>query len=236
MAIMLGVGGRLLFAAARSRRAPEAAIGASAAFGALAVILSLTATSVLARDPDASWIWALGRIAQAIGIGALAVGCWRIYRPGDAWAAAVAAMACAGALTACALRTMLGSIPAPGQTGLGALLSTGVSIFIYGWATGESIRYHVQLKRRLALGLADPVVVHQFLLWAVSGSCALASTVTSAFFAFVLGRATSSVPSVFVAVQIALFCAAVSLWFAFFPPGFYRRRLAGTGPARDEAT
>jgi hypothetical protein len=231
MAIMLVVGGRLLFAASRTRRAPEAAIGASAAFGALGVILGLVATSVLERDPAAFPIWAAGRVVSAIGVGGLAIGCWRIYRPEATWPAATSAVICAIAATGCALRTFPGSIAPPADASLGAFIGATASLAAFGWATAEAFRYHHQLKRRLALGLAKPLVTRQFRLWGVSGVCAFGSSATSAFVLFALGRDLPAFPVVFAAVQIALFYAAVCLWFAFFPPGFYRRRVARPTPA-----
>ena len=231
MAIMLGVGGRLLYTAAHTRRAPEAAIGTSAAFGALGVILALVATSVLDRDPSAFPLWALGRVIAAIGVGGLALGSWRIYRPDDTSAAVSAAVVCAIAATGCAMQTMPGSIPAPGHASWALLFSVVASLCAYGWASVEAFHYHVQMKRRLALGLADPVITQQFRLWGISGVCAAATTLTNSFVIFWLGRALQSMPATFVAVQLALFVATVCLWLAFYPPGFYRRRLSSRASA-----
>jgi hypothetical protein len=225
MAIMLGVGGRLLWTASRTRRAPEACIGASAAFGALGVILSLTATSILNRSPDAFPLWAAGRTASAVGICALAIGWWRIYRPAEPWAAACSAVMCAISLTGTAIRTSPGTIPPPGAGSLGFLITAAAAMAVYAAAGGEALSYHRQLERRLPLGLADPVVSHQFFLWAVSGACAFASIAVSTFFAFVLRTPLSAIPVVFILMNLALLYAAVCLWFAFFPPGFYRRWL-----------
>lgn len=222
MFIMLGIGGRLLLAARRTRRAAEAAVGTSAAFGALAVILGLIATSLLARNPSAFPLWAASRWAQAAGLCGLAVGSWRIYHPDRPEAAAAAAISCATALTAAALRTLGGSMPPPNATSTGLLLSLVASLAVYGWATVEAFRYHRVLRRRLALGLADPVVTHQFLLWGYSGTCALATTVTGSVCLFAFGTSLSAHPGLFAVAQLALLEAAVALWFAFFPPRFYR--------------
>lgn len=232
MAILLGVGGRLLFTATRTRRAPEAAIGTSAAFGALGVILGMIATTVLARDPGAFPLWAAGRVATAVGACGLAVGGWRIYRPDAPWAAAVAAALCAVSLTGCALRVFPGTIPPPDNgASLGYLLSVAASIGVYGWSTGESLAYYLKLRRRLTLGLADRLTARRFLLWAISGGCALASSAASLLTVLTLGTVLSKVPPAFVAVQLALFLTSVCLWFAFFPPRFYRRRLSARAAA-----
>lgn len=225
MAVMLAVGARLLLDAARNRRVPEAAIGSSMAFGALGVILGLVATTILERDPGAFPLWTAGRLAQAIGTSGLAIGCWRIFRPDDSWAAAAAAMTCALTLTGCAMRVFAGSIPAPGDATLGGFLSALSSLIAYGWTGGEALRYHRQLTRRLRLGLADPFVAHRFGLWALSGALALGSTVAAIVYSYLLGQPLSGSAVPFIAVQLALFVAAVCLWLAFYPPALYRRRL-----------
>jgi hypothetical protein len=114
----------------------------------------------------------------------------------------------------------------PNDASVGVLLALLASAAAYGWGTAEAAAYHRRLQRRLALGLADPMVVARFRLWAISGGCALAAVISSGFFLFALGRPIASEPAAFVALQLALFIAAVALWLAFFPPAFYRRRLS----------
>jgi hypothetical protein len=41
---------------------------------------------------------------------------------------------------------------------------------MYAWAIFESFHYYVMLKRRLVLGLADPLIVDRFFYWGVSTS------------------------------------------------------------------
>jgi hypothetical protein len=222
MAIMLAIGGRLLFAAARSRRAPEAAIGMSAAFGALGVLLSVTATTIFARDPAFFPLWAAGRLAHAAGACALGIGCWRIYRSEEATAAMCSAMACAVAMTGCAIRVIPGTIPPPGEASVGVLLSGLAPMIVYGWASVEALRYHLQLRRRMTLGLSDPLMAHRFLLWAISGTCAFATAGAGTLFTMALRTPLSSNPVAFGLVQLGLFVASLALWLAFFPPAFYR--------------
>ena len=85
LAVLLGVGGRLLWVARRTRRAPEAAIGTSAACGSLGILLSLIATVILDRGDGSFPIWAAGTLVRAIGVCGLSIGCWRIYRPTESW-------------------------------------------------------------------------------------------------------------------------------------------------------
>ncbi len=43
----------------------------------------------------------------------------------------------------------------------------------YSWTASESLRYHGLMRRRSAVGLADPVVTNRFLLW--GGGCAVST-------------------------------------------------------------
>src|SRR5262245_26634874 len=51
--------------------------------------------------------------------------------------------------------------------GAGSLFLSG---FSWGWTGFEALRYHDRLRKRAALGLADPVVVNRMLLWGMMGT------------------------------------------------------------------
>ena len=235
MAIMLGVGGRLLYAAARTRRAAEGAIGTSATAGALSVILGVVVAQEYAYDPDAFPVWVAARSFAALGVSGLAIGAWRIFRPDATGAAAAAAALCSVAWTAWAMRTLPGAIEARGSTSSGLVLEQIAGVLTYGWATVEAGAYHVKLRRRLRLGLTDPLVAHRFLLWCISGSCALGAAAAITLFTQVLRQPISGAPAVFIALQLAMLLAALCLWFAFFPPGFYRRRIERSAASAESA-
>ena len=79
------------------------------------------------------------------------------------------------------------------------------------------------MRRRLVVGLADPVVVDRFRLWAVSSSA-----ITAGFLVFYMGRlwaenVATSVP-VLTATSVVGLVAGVSMWLAFVPPAAYLRQ------------
>jgi hypothetical protein len=104
------------------------------------------------------------------------------------------------------------------------------------WNAFESFRYHRLMRRRLALGLADPVVVDRFRLWGVASLCAVASiwVVNLPFF---LGKwvgtgAATPITSLCMVITAAFGIATVGgYWLTFFPPAWYRARLARTASA-----
>ena len=99
-------------------------------------------------------------------------------------------------------------------------LSTAILL----WGAAESLRYYAMMRRRAKLGLADPLVTNRFLLWglgigaagigsAISVTAMVPSPVSTCW------RSPGSPP----ATRSTALTAAVLMWVAFIPPGFYRR-------------
>lgn len=101
------------------------------------------------------------------------------------------------------------------------------------WSAGESFAYHGRMRRRLALGLADPVVTDRFLLWSLGMTAAF--TIAGIDTALVL-QGSSLIATRFGGLVIGCIgmISATTMWLAFFPPRAYLervRRLAGAGVA-----
>ena len=92
-----------------------------------------------------------------------------------------------------------------------------------GWASFEALSHHSRLRRRIALGLADPVAANRLLLWALAAlfewMIYLAAAIT-----ILAGR-----PDGFLTGDAALWVSAFGvagascMWFGFFPPQRYQR-------------
>jgi hypothetical protein len=78
--------------------------------------------------------------------------------------------------------------------------------------------------RRMALGLADPVVTNRFLLWGLFGLMATGINVASAA-GVVLGADPTHSPLVLVPMGLLGAGAALAKYLAFFPPAWYLGRL-----------
>jgi hypothetical protein len=113
----------------------------------------------------------------------------------------------------------------------------GCRMFALVWATWASLRYWVQMRKRVQLGLADPLVSNRFLLWALwaSGNCMTALAEPAARVAydwFAGGNATSAEaiqgiggPVITITLCISSLLAiytTIVLWLAFFPSDRYR--------------
>jgi len=102
------------------------------------------------------------------------------------------------------------------------------------WACLECTRYAHSMRRRVALGLADPLVANRFVLWSVwTGALGCAALLilavrSCAFWLQWHGVDPRSVMPAAIPVTgalsgLAVVCAGVAVWLAFFPPEVYRR-------------
>jgi hypothetical protein len=226
------VGVRLLMLAQHTRQLPEAALGAAfVLLGALGYPLSTAARrGLLPTDEANSILMAVGFAAQNLACFAIYWMTARTFRAGMRWAqvlVAGAGLALATSYVGHALDTGFVGDTTGSAYYLGLVTRTGA----FAWACFESLRQHRLAHRRLALGLADPLVVNRFLLFGLGTGGVFAA------FAIFLAAQLMHAPVaetgwVLAATGAAGLFAAVPTWFAFLPPAFYRRWFETT--RRDE--
>ncbi len=234
---LAALGARLLRLSRRSGLEPERWLGfAFSSAGASAWLLPLAASGSLA--PETSRILALvAQVGLTGAVCAFAVFTWRVFRsdsPAARWLAlvvVVANVAAAGAVVA-------SGVPIPtGPAGLAIVLARCGALL---WLFVESALCARRARRRVRIGLGDPIVANRFVLWTVwTGTLA-------AIPLFVLGLraagaleapvAGAPLPPMLTAVLVLLgaggAAAALAVWLAFFPPAAYRRWiLAGAARA-----
>jgi hypothetical protein len=226
---------RLLGLARRTRQRPERLLGlgilgtAVLGYGVL-IAAAIVGGGVYTEDADGAQraLQAAGGILHDAGVTMVLLFVRTVFRPAERWARA---------LTAAALLALWGGH-------VGWELSNGYRSTLPGngfwwlryaviwtyplWTMVESYRYYALLRRRRALGLADPLVTNRFLLW---GSASLGTA---------LATWTASIPYLLVArpelalawgppIQVATASfgvATVTLYgLTFFAPAWYRRRV-----------
>lgn len=243
------IGVRLLRLGARSK-GPERWLGV---YFIAASLLGTIVSGVLYMgwaDPSlelpAAWrppLQALHIAAHSAGLFGIWVFTWRTFRPGSAWMR--------GIVIAVAV-TLVGSFVAIGITDRFAVhiipgpiywVSLAVRIAGVAWMSFESLRYGALLRRRLRLGLADPLVANRFLLWGVWAATVtllnLSDPLARVWYCAVAGTTTELIPDVarnmiviVVAVTSALgIVAAGCLFLTFFPTAAYRRWVLSRQPA-----
>jgi hypothetical protein len=110
------------------------------------------------------------------------------------------------------------------------------------WVAAESFAYWAKLRRRLELGLADPVVANRFLLWGVWGSLmtlmAFSDPLARLWYVHLSGTTTAWVPMIgrpIIQVVVPLSCFlnisfVAILILTFFPTPGYRRWVQARAP------
>jgi hypothetical protein len=91
------------------------------------------------------------------------------------------------------------------------------------------------MRRRVRLGLGDPVVANRFLLWGIGAGAAGLGSFIGVAGQLATGAAGTQSSWSMLSSSCHGLIAAIALWLAFVPPGFYRRfiekRSAGSATA-----
>lgn len=233
VAVGAAVGVKLLLLARRTQALPERIIGAALLMlSGVAWPLLLVASGKAVFEPV---------VRGALGVASLVMGAswagmflftWKVFRPGEGWARALAlggvcvelAAGGAGAFRAFALDDA-SALRGPAPSGLVLLLGAET---LYLWTAVESFRYRALLRRRIPLGLADPLVADRFGKWGWTGAFGLGS-VTPALVAQLTG-ADANTPAHHLVVGVCGLASSVVLYFAFLPPAAYARFIRQNAP------
>jgi hypothetical protein len=232
LAAMATLGGRLLRRALRSRELPEALL-------ALHFLLCCTFGYVLMggalaaiRQPGILEPRAIpvllgtGQVLSGSGVWAAVAFTCLVFRRDQAWArgltAAFAAAVAAGWAGAALGGGFGGDIANPWFRAQYALYSAAAA-----WVVYEPLRYWMLVRRRLRLGLADPVLVNRFLLWGGGSVLRFGMLVAGAVPIVWPSTATDMRAGAVVLSTTAMLGVGVAAayWLTFFPPAAFTRRL-----------
>lgn len=222
--VSLVVGIRLLVLSHRTRELPERLMGlAFLTGGAVGYPILVASTQSLGTDPALARTLYYAGMPFISGCSVLLYRFWQaVYHPAERkaafvfWAAAVLlAVGLAGQWTT----TEVGSVSSDGAWYRLQLYVQGGAYAINMWANG---RFHRALRRRVPLGLADPVVANRVLLWALASLSVVVQYVYSIGLLYVTpaGQQALANPGIISALGLA---AGVLILFAFFPPRAYRQ-------------
>lgn len=232
------VAGRLLGLARRTRQRPELLLGLGILGTAVLGYGVLIAATILrggvgteAGSPLERFLHGAGAILHDAGVSMIVLFVLTVFRPHERWARAVAALlllALWGGHLGWELRNGYHST----RPGDGAWWLRYAVIWTYPlWTMVESYRYYGLLRRRRALGLADPLVTNRFLLWGTASLGTALATWTASLPYFLIERpGTAAAWGPAIQVATALFGVLTVTLYAltFFAPARYRRWIAST--------
>jgi len=227
------VGLRLLWLARRTRKLPELCIGVALCAFALAQVSRIALGGLDDRLDSELLLGAYVLMQVAYWLSQLGLSLFTVsaFDPRSHWRWALLA----GLAVLCTLsRSMMVHASAPRflsgaptqMTPFWDPMAVAGFAVAFGWVAVESLRYHALLRRRLALGLADPVVTNRFLVWGAGAAA------TSVLVLVLLGLYLQGITllanslSASVLVTVSGMVMSVVPWLTFAPPAAYLRFVA----------
>jgi len=233
----LAIGVRLQLLARRTGASPERLLGlglgltGGVGYGIL-IAVSLARQAVGDAPAPALVFWGLvGKGIHDLGVVAMLAFIVTVFRPGVSWARGLA-----GAMIAVLAVGYLGNALTGGFASMRLGFWYWVGFSVIGsypmWAAAEAFRYHGLMRKRRAIGLADPILVNRFLLWGVASLFSVAAIWTislPAILGLPLAEQQRVAPASMSLTGLWGIGAISAYWLTFFPPAWYRARvLAGT--------
>ena len=231
-AVTFAVGIRLLLLARRTRQLPEFAFGSGFLCGAVGSAAGQLGQRLLWSEPGL-----LTSVMNTLCFGLMIFGTlmifvvtWRIFRPDFTRAKLACTLGCVVTLVAFGIRIADGDLVTGQMETRGLLLYMTARAVLFVWISAEALHHHAMLRRRLTLGLADPLATNQILLWGVAGLAMLGTQATIATSIFLLHRHPFDLPAATVLITLLCLLLSASMWCAFFPPTALRRLVATHAP------
>jgi len=239
VAVGATVGAKLLWLAHRTHALPEKMVGGSMLLlsGVAWPLLLLVNLPTSLPGGVLRAAWCVAALAMSSGWSGVYLFTWHVFRPGPGWARTLAfggigilfAAGLAGVVRGLTLED-LAQLRTSSTSGLILVLAAEA---VYVWTALEAVRYRALLKRRIPLGLADPLVADRFGLWAWTSGFGFASLLPAVIATVTGGDPNTTANRLFVGV-CGILCSA-ALYFAFLPPAAYARFVRENAPAPEPA-
>lgn len=234
----LVTGIRLVVMSGRTRQLPELILGLGLLLmGGLGYPLTMLGEfGTFLSDGARAVLVASNQLCGVVGLSLLGAFTRKVFRPADRLAAAAVYASAAAYAGAFVWRAMTyGFTPLELGGELPPLVHLVLTCVTLSWSGSESLVYHLRLRKRLRLGLADPIVADRFRLWAIGMLVAMLLSAVSSLCGTLGIPFNTSTPGILTVGVLGSTCAA-SIWCAFFPPAAYVRWVRARTAARFSAT
>jgi hypothetical protein len=231
----LFVGVRLYRLSRRTRQLPEFLIAAAFLLWVLSYLFyDIPYAIVESEDLVPAVCSYVSIVVLAIGNLSFALFIRSVFRPDARWATGLVA-----AIAISLVAGVAGSAWIGDWEGVNPLANPWYWLKFFGsfappsWLGAEGFAQYFKARRRLKLGLCEPMACNRFLLWGIAG--ALWLILEAVITASELFNALTGQWSLLLDFGIALFevIPVAVIWFVFFPPKSYCRWVEGTGKPAD---
>ena len=234
IAVVVTLGVRLMQLALRSRQLPEALLSVHfllcCGLGYLLMVIGLSAVDEPGLLPPAvvTGMLAAGTFGSCVGVfGGIGFN-YLVFRRNERWAQGLVALSAVTLTTGFIGYGANGGFAHGRFEGLWFWLYYGTYAAGGAWVMVEPLRYYRAMRKRLSLGLAEPLVANRFLLWGVGSVgrffMVVAGAIPSVFFAKdTIKFAPGLVGFTLLAVGLVGLGVAISYWLTFFPTQSYVR-------------
>jgi hypothetical protein len=232
--VSLIVGVRLVLLWRRTRQQPELLIGIGV-LGIGPVGYGLTVVGQLAGSSSPAvgrTILAIGMFAVGTGVVAKYVFNWRVYHPSEARLKLLAWIAAGVLVGAWIHSAWVSGFADVGTIGARYVVRQVLQVGCLLWGSIEALRYWTLMRKRVPLGLADPVVANRFLLWGIGAGAAGLGSFIGCAAQVIVGSPMLETSWVMASSSLHGMVAAVALSLAFMPPEAYRRFVSNRARAR----
>jgi hypothetical protein len=231
----LFVGVRLYLLSRRTHQTPEFLIAACFLFWVLSFVSFDVPYAFVRSDLLVPAFCSYGSlITLALGNAAFALFIRSVFRPDVRWATWLVAAIIVSLVVGVAGSAWIGD-----WEGINPLANPWYWLEYFGsfaptvWMGAEGFAQYSKARRRLKLGLTEPLDCNRFLLWGIAGTLwmILEGILTAYDFLYALTGQWSLLMdfgvAAFESVPVAI------IWFIFFPPEFYCRWVEGGGKPAD---
>ena len=232
---------QLLLLARRTGCKPELLLGLGIV-GTAVLGYGVLIAAILVRGPENAIATTLtqrglqgaGTVLHDLGVTMMVLFVLNVFRPTERWARTLAVLLI-GALWVGLLGWELQNRFRDAGIGNGFWWLRYWVVWTYPiWPMVESFRYYALMRRRLALGLVDPMVTNRFFLWGTGSFGTALAIWTASIPLLLMGRTAAALawmPLIQIATATLGIVTVVIYSLTFFPPAVYRRWVTGTSQA-----
>jgi len=220
----LAVGIRLVALGVRNRDPHALLIGLGVlGIGPVGFGLATVAQLIEPTRPDLSRaVLCTALFAISTGVIAKYLFNWRVYHPESIGVRILAFGAGVGVMVIFVSDSVIG-FDLAFRNGPTYMARTSLQVGCLLWGSTEALVYWSRMRRRLRLGLADPLVTNRFFLWGLGAWAAGQGTAIGLGVQLSTGQEIFDLPWLTLSSSIHGLTAAIAMWLAFLPPAGYRR-------------